>query len=363
MPAAENPACKHFLPCDPEFTEMDNRRKNALYSLGLLLLILGVWWWRNRGTPEPILVEGRTMGTTYHVTYFDAENRNFSQALDSVLVEVNKSINNYDTASEVSRFNRGVGPWVFKRTYFPVIVTKAWEIAKATGGAFDPTVMPLVNAWGFGPARQELPDSAAVDSLRALVGFDKIELTKDRIAKRDPRIQIDFGGVGQGFGADAMADFLRSKGVTNMLVELGGEGMAAGRNLKTRQPWELGILDPGSTYENQFFKAYVKLEDRSFTTSGNYFNYRVVNGQKFSHTINPESGYPVAHELLSASIFAKDATTADGWATACMVAGLAQSKKWLRERPDLEGFFIYSTPTGLETYATPGISKYLTLQP
>jgi thiamine biosynthesis lipoprotein len=340
-----------------------NSWKNALYSLGLLLLIMAVWWWRNRDVPEPIKVEGATMGTTYHVTYFDRQNRNFKRELDSVLVAVNKAINNYDTASEVSRFNRSAATVVFKPTYFPAILMKAREIVAGSNGAFDPTVMPLVNAWGFGPDKQQVPDSAKVDSLRQMVGFEKILLTEESVSKTDPRVQIDFGGIGQGFGADALADFLRTKGVTNMLVELGGEGMAVGRNLKTKQPWELGILDPASTYDNQFFKAYVKLENQSFTTSGNYFNYRIIDGQKFSHTINPETGYPVEHELLSASIFAKDATTADGWATACMVAGLEQAKKWMADHPELQAFFIYSTPGGVETYATPGIKNQLTIQP
>lgn len=342
---------------------MNNRWKNAVYSFALLLLLMAVWWWRNREAPEPIKVEGNTMGTTYHVTYFDPQQRNFKRELDSVLVEVNKAINNYDSTSEVSRFNRGYSPVTFERTYFPTILMKAREIVTGSNGAFDPTVMPLVNAWGFGPEKQVLPDSAAIDSLLQMVGFEKITLTAQQLEKSDPRVQLDFGGIGQGFGADAMADFLRSKGINNMLVELGGEGMAIGKNLKTKQSWELGILDPASTYDNQFFKAYVKLEDQSFTTSGNYFNYRVVNGQKFSHTINPETGYPVEHELLSASIFAKDATTADGWATACMVAGLDQARKWLEEHPELQGFFIYSTPKGIETYTTPGLKNQITLQP
>lgn len=342
---------------------MDKRWKNALYSLALLVLTLGVWWWRSRDVPEAIHLEGATMGTTYHITYFDGHNRNFKREVDSVLVAVNKAINNYDPDAEVSQFNRRSGPIDFQPGYFRAIVFKAWEIAAASSGNFDPTVMPLVNAWGFGPAKQALPDSATVDSLRALVGFGKIHLSEARITKQDPRVQIDFGGIGQGFGADAIADFLRTEGITNMLVELGGEGMAIGKNLKTRQPWELGILDPASTYDRPFFKAFVKLENLSFTTSGNYFNFREVNGQKFSHTISPRTGYPVSHELLSASIFAHDATTADGWATACMVAGLEQAKKWMDEHPELQGFFIYSTPTGIETYATPGIRKNLSIQP
>jgi thiamine biosynthesis lipoprotein len=343
--------------------QMSNRWKNAWYSLALLALVLAVWWWRQRALPEPVKIEGATMGTVYHVTYFDPEGRIFKREIDSVLRVVNQAINNYDSASDVSRFNRSAGTFRFSNPYFRSILNYAKEVAAASAGAFDPTVMPLVNAWGFGPGQTLQLDSARVDSLLQLVGFDKVSVSEDQISKTDARIQIDFGGIGQGFGADAIAGFLREKGITNMLVELGGEGIAAGKNLKSGQPWELGILDPASTHVNQFFKAYVKLEDRAFTTSGNYFNYREINGRKYSHTISPVTGYPVQHELLSASVFAKDATTADAWATACMVAGLEQAKSWMAARPDLDAFFIFSTPNGIETFATPGIKNHITLQP
>lgn len=342
---------------------MSNRWKNAWYSLGLLVLVLAVWWWRQRGTPEPVKWQGATMGTTYRVTYFDPQSRIFKSEVDSVLRVVNKAINNYDSTSDVSRFNRSNGTFRFSNPYFPSILTHAQAVVAASGGAFDPTVMPLVNAWGFGPGRQLHLDSARVDSLLQMVGFEKIRVSADGVSKTDPRIQLDFGGIGQGFGADAIARFLQDRGITHMLVELGGEGIAAGKNLKTGRPWELGILDPASTHLNQFFKAYVKLQDRSFTTSGNYFNYREIDGRKYSHTISPVTGYPIQHELLSASVFAKDAATADAWATACMVAGLDQAKRWMAARPDLDAFFIYSTPAGIETYATPGIKQQITLQP
>ena len=197
------------------------------------------------------------MGTTYHITYFDKNNRDFKNSIDSLLVVVNKSINNYDSTSEVSRFNQSKEGITIKLPYFFPPVEKSREIFQASEGAFDPTVMPLVNAWGFGAGKRINPDSAQVDSIKTFVGFEKVRFTKDSISKSDPRVQLDFGGIGQGYGADVITDFLRSKGISNMLVELGGEGMAVGKNLKTGKSWEIGILDPNSTYENQFFKAYV----------------------------------------------------------------------------------------------------------
>lgn len=148
-----------------------------------------------------------------------------------------------------------------------------------------------------------------------------------------------------------------------MLVELGGEGMAVGKNLRSGKPWELGILDPNSTNDNQFFKAYVSLSDKSFTTSGNYFNYREVDGKKYSHTIDPFTGYPATRAILSASVFADDATTADAWGTAFMVMGHEKAIAILKHHPEIDAFLIYSTPDGLATFATEKISLQLKINP
>ena len=271
---------------------MDNRKKNVIYSLVLLVTIVAVWFYRKNRVIEPIKIEGKTMGTTYHITYFDKNKRNFKTAIDSLLVVVNKSINNYDSTSEVSRFNRSKRGIAINLPYLLPPVEKAREVFQASDGAYDPTVMPLVNAWGFGAGKQINPDSAQIDSIKVFVGFEKVRFSKDSITKSDPNVQLDFGGIGQGYGADVIADFLQSKGIINMLVELGGEGIAMGENLKTNKPWEIGILDPNSTYENQFFKAYISLSNRSFTTSGNYFNYHIIDGKKYSHSIDPATGFP-----------------------------------------------------------------------
>jgi FAD:protein FMN transferase len=342
---------------------MSNRTKNAIYSLVLLVAVLAVWKWRQPGSQEPLMIEGETMATTYHITYFDEQGRNLKASVDSLLVVVNKSINNYDPTSDISRFNKSENGIRFELPYFSPPIQKSQEIVIASNGAFDPTVMPLVNAWGFGPEKQNMPDSARIDSLLTLVGFEKIQFNKDSVWKTEPRSQLDFGGIGQGYGADVITDFLKMKGIKNMLVELGGEGMACGINLKSGKPWELGILDPGSTQTNQFFKAYIKLTDRSFTTSGNYFNYREVNGQKFSHTIDPQTGYPVQHALLSASIFAKDCATADAWGTALMVMGHERAMEVLKTNPHIDAFLIYSTPEGNATFATEGIKAVLEINP
>jgi thiamine biosynthesis lipoprotein len=342
---------------------MNTRIKNALYSLLLIAVFFGIWKWRQHARPVPVKLEGQTMATTYHVTYFDPQQRNFKASIDSLLVEVNRAINNYDSTSEISRFNASPRAFVFRSPHLRQCLVTAREVVMGSQGAFDPTVMPLVNAWGFGPKKGALPDSATVQSLLALVGFEKLQFNQDSIWKSDPRVQLDFGGIGQGYGADVIANFLKSKGIEHMLVELGGEGLAAGQNLQTQKPWEIGILDPNSTYDHQFFKAFASLENLAFTTSGNYFNFREVDGRKFSHTIDPESGYPVQHALLSASVFTKEAVLADAWATALMVMGHEKAIDLLGAHPELDALLIYSTNDGMTTFATEKIKSRLRIEP
>ena len=343
---------------------MTSRSKNIIYSLVLFTSVLSVWLYRKNQSPDPLHIEGKTMGTTYHITYFDVDGRNFKAQIDSLLLVVNQSINNYDSLSEVSQFNKNTSSFRFKLPYFYPPLKKSQEVFEASHGSFDPTVMPLVNAWGFGAGKVLNLDSARVDSLKAFVGFEKILLTADSVSKLNSKTQIDFGGIGQGYGADVITGFLQSKGITNMLVELGGEGVALGVNLQTGKPWEVGILDPDSDYVNQFFKATVRLKNKSFTTSGNYFNYREINGKKYSHTIDPQTGFPVQRELLSASVFAKDAITADAWATALMVMGHKKAIELLKNYPELDAFLIYTNQDGKkETYATDGIASLLTIKP
>jgi FAD:protein FMN transferase len=338
---------------------MNWRKKNLLYLVILAASLLVVVFARNKEKPEQesLLAEGYTMGTTYRVVYFDEQHRDFKRDIDSLLELVNKSINNYDTASEVSRFNRGKS-FVFDLPYFYPPLKKGLDVFQESDGAFDLTVMPLVNAWGFGPEKNIQPDSARIDSLRRITGSEKLNLSLGRISKTDDRVQLDFGGIGQGYGADVIAEFLRSQGVSDMLVELGGEGIALGSNLKSGKSWTIGILDPRSTRETQFFKAYVTLVDRAFTTSGNYFNYREIDGKRFSHSIDPKTGYPANHAILSASVLADDCTTADAWATAFMVMGHEKAIAWLQQHHELDAIIMYSSANAsIDLFITDGIKS------
>ena len=160
-----------------------------------------------------------------------------------------------------------------------------------------------------------------------------------------------------------IADFFKSKAIENFFVELGGEGVAWGKNVKEGRLWEIGILDPNSDYVEQKFKAYATLKNKGFTTSGNYFNYREVDGKKYSHTIDPVSGFPVQHALLSATVFAADCATADAWATAFMSMGHVKGIEILKNHTELDVLFIYSSTEGIKTYITEGIKADLRIQP
>ncbi len=313
--------------------------------------------------PESITITGNTMGTTYHITYFDKAKRNFKHDIDSLLAAINRAISNYDPSSEVSRFNRSARGIAYNLPYLMEPLRVAYEVYRQSGGALDLTVMPLVNAWGFGPGRELEMNQQRVDSIRAFVGFTKVQISKDSVVKLDRRVQLDFGGVGQGYGADVLARFLSSQGITDFIVELGGEGVAAGRNKHTNRPWTIGILNPASTLDNQFFKAYVALPGGAFTTAGSYFNYREVDGKRYSHTIDPETGYPADRRLLSVSVFASDCVTADAWDTAFMVMGHEKTIEVLRAHPELQALLLYTMDDGsIAAYATPGIAKAITYE-
>jgi thiamine biosynthesis lipoprotein len=174
---------------------------------------------------------------------------------------------------------------------------------------------------------------------------------------------LDFSAIAKGYGVDVVAEFIKENKITDLFVEIGGEVVASGKNLKLNKPWEIGILDPNSDYSNQTFKAYVQLEDKAMATSGNYFNYYEENGKKYSHTIDPSTGYTVRHELLSASVFANDCMTADAWATAFMVMGWKRAIEKLKELPQIDAFLVYTTEDGIKTFVTEGIKSSVKVNP
>jgi FAD:protein FMN transferase len=337
---------------------MSLRTKNILYTIILLTVMFAVWKYRQGKQEIYIAFDGRTMGTTYHILYFDKEGRNLKPQVDSLLIVFNQSLSTYITDAEISKFNRARS-FVFQLPFFYPVLNSSKEIYEVTSGFYDPTVMPLVNAWGFGPAKPTQPNKQQVDSLMTFVGFEKIVFNKDSVWKSDQRVQLDFSAIAKGYGVDVVTEFILSKGIENLFVEIGGEVVAKGKNLAKNRLWEIGILDPNSDPINQQYKVFVSLKDKAIATSGNYYNYREVDGIKYSHTIDPQQGYPVEHAILSASVFADDCMTADALATAFMAMGHEKALEILDANKKWDAILIYSDADGGQSiYMTDGLRPF-----
>lgn len=306
-----------------------------------------------------IAVEGPTMGTVFRVTYADSEGRNFQPELESLLQEINQEVSTYIDSSTISRFNRsesgdlpGFDPAKQNQSLYPHFrtnLTAARDVYQATGGAFDPTVMPLVNYWGFGYTEKKLAsaaDSLVVDSIMQYIGFDKIRIVGDTLKKEKAGVQLDFSAIAKGYAVDALGRLLETKGVKNYLVDIGGEIRARGLNPKGKV-WKIGISLPTEGVSLNAIQTAITVTDRSIATSGNYRNFYEVDGVKYSHTINPKTGYTERNRLLSASVFADECMIADAYATAFMVLGVDSAYELASRLPGVEAYFIYSLEEGL----------------
>jgi thiamine biosynthesis lipoprotein len=309
---------------------------------------------------EPVRIEGQAQGTTYHITYYDLENRGFQPEIEKILADFDKSVSTYLPSSIISRINSNQKN-VLVDTYFITCFNKAKEIWKNTDGAFDPTVYPLVNAWGFGPGKKQKIEKTKIDSILQFVGFDLIELKGKKIVKKDPRVSLDFNAFAQGYSVDVVSDFLNSKKINSYIVEIGGEVYAKGKKTNGDN-WTIGIEKPieNKTSENPA-KAIVKLENLAIATSGNYRRFIIEDGIRYGHHIDPKTGYPTKNNLLSASIFASDCISSDANATGVLVMGLEKAKIFLQAHPELQAYLIYSDDKGnYQVYETPGLKSIIT---
>lgn len=337
--------------------EMFSRKR--VLPLILMLVLLVVFYFRQ---PTPMVeLHGKTFGTiAYNIKYKDKEQRDFQPSIDSLLNVFNDAVSHYRPNSEISRFNKD-SVIEFELPYLYPVLKASKEIYEASDGAFNPAVMPLVNAWGFGPDKSMKPDSTLIDSLKDFTRFDLVKFDKHRAWKTDKRIQLDFSAVAKGQGVDLVMEFLESKGLENVFVEIGGEVNASGTNAQDK-PWVVGILDPASDMVNQSYIATVSLDNEAIATSANNFNYVIRDGARYTHTLDPTTGYPAHNPILSASVFAKDCMTTDAYATAFMVMGHEKAIKIVEEDPELEAFLVYSKPDGTTaTYISEGLKDKLKL--
>ena len=300
------------------------------YTTPLFLLLL-LFSCQNKA-PEFTHLEGKAQGTTFRIVYQDSLVRDFSAPVDSLFRLIDRSMSLWDSVSVISRLNRNE-PGVLVDEHFAAVIQRSQEVAAATNGAFDITVGPLVRAWGFSYKKGlPPPDSAQVDSLRQLIGFQKIRLENGILQKADPRMQVDVNAIAQGYTVDVLAGFLEKQGVHNYLIEVGGEVRTAGLN-ERQEIWSIGIDKPlEGEAEGRPLQTIVHLSGKALATSGSYRKFVEREGKKYSHAIDPHTGYPITHSLLSVSVIAGDCTTADAYATAFLVLGLEASMKIAREK-------------------------------
>lgn len=308
---------------------------------------------------EPIKIEGNAQGTRYHISYFDSLNRGFQPEIEKLLQDFDKSVSTYLPTSIISKINSNQKN-VKVDKYFIACFNKAKEVWKNTNGAFDPTVYPLVNAWGFGPGKKQKIEKHVIDSILKFVGFQLVELKGNKIIKKDPRVALDFNAFAQGYSVDVVSEFLNTKGIKAYMVEIGGEVYAKGKKPNGTN-WTIGIEKPIDNKESANpLKAIVKLENLAIATSGNYRRFVVEDGIKYAHHLDPKTGYPTKNNLLSASIFAKDCMSSDANATGVLVLGLDKAKEFLTAHPEIQAYLIYSDEQGnYKVYQTPSLSSFV----
>jgi len=311
---------------------------------------------------KEVKINGEAQGTYYAITYFDKDGISYQPAIDSFFKAFDLSASVYKSESIISRFNRNDST-VVADDAFTTVFNKSQEISDKTGGAFDITVMPLINAWGFGFTDPMKLSKEQVDSILPLVNYHNIKLENGRLIKTDPAIMIDFNAIAQGYSADLIAGMLESKGIENYLIDVGGEVLAKGSK-PGNILWKVGIEQPSENADSpRELNAVVGLKDKALATSGNYRQFFMKDGIKYSHTIDPKTGYPVNHTLLSVSVLASDCITADAYATSFMVMGVDQTKTFLKSNPGIDAYLIFSDENGKPaTWGSPGLMEILEVE-
>lgn len=306
--------------------------------------------------PQTIFrLSGNVFGTTFHINYYDKNEQDFTRQIDSLFYKVNKSLSTYLPNSDISKINQG-DTTIIVDAYFTEVYKKAFKIYNETKGIFDPTIGILVNAWGFGPEKVIVePNSQQIKALMSLVGFNKVKLSQGKVVKEDSRIYIDFNAIAKGYAVDIASRFLENKGLTNYLVEIGGEIRARGINRQKNSPWKMGIENPNFDGTRSINKAVV-LQNESAATSGNYRKFKIdsVTGKKYAHIINVKTGYPAQNNLLSATVISNlDCADVDGYATAIMAMTYEGAVTFLEDHPLLKGYLIYTDVNGdIQTFNT-----------
>lgn len=304
---------------------------------------------------------GFAQGTTYSIVFENNgkyKSATLKKDVEKILHEFDLSLSLYTDSSILTKVNRNED--VTADRYFSEAFSKSVAITMLTDGAFDITVGPLVKAWGFGPDSHKNFSESKRDSLLKLVGMEKVRMADGRVIKDDPGIKLDFNAIAQGYSVDVVCEYLSSIGLKSYLVEIGGEVRVRGD--KQGLPWRIGIDRPedNNNVPGNDLQAIISMKNRSLATSGNYRKFYVEDGVKYSHTIDPRTGYPARNQLLSATILADECATADGIATACMVFGKDKTIEFLNMHPEYDAFLVYSDENGnYQTWATENLKGFV----
>lgn len=330
--------------------------KNLVY---FILIIFSFFSCKQKPDLKLVKFGGEAQGTYYAVTYYSKTGENLQNQVDSIFKAFNFYASLWEPNSTICKVNRN-DSIINLDSVFVDLFNKSVSISKITDGYFDFTVGQLVNAWGFGFDGKTKLNKQKVDSLLKYVGYTNVEIKNGKIVKANPNIKIDFNAIAQGYSVDIVAKYLRDKGIENYLIDVGGEVLGKGKK-PDGNLWTVGIEKPAENADSErILKAKVKLLDRAIATSGNYRKYYEENGIRYSHTIDPKTGYPVRHSLLSVTVLTDECWEADAYATAFMVMGIEKSLDFIRKTKKLEAFFIYTDESGkLKTYSTEGLKQLI----
>lgn len=337
------------------------KKKKLLWQLPFLaFLIIGTVVIVGRQKSVPYQHdEGRIFGTTYHITYQSDDN--LKKEIEETLKAVDQEFSMFNPQSTVALINEGKRPTLSDD--FLEVYQLAQQVNEESDGAFDITVAPLVNAWGFGFKNQQMPNNHQIDSLRRLVGMEHVSLAGAKgsqyVRFQRPRMMLDFSAIAKGYGTDRVARLLMSHDVANFMVEIGGEVYAKG-NSEKRLPWRIGVSKPVDNPDNdaQELETVLNVTNQAMATSGNYRNFYYKGGRKYAHTIDPKTGRPVQHSLLSATVLAPTCAEADAYATSFMVMGLDKARQVLERKKQLKAYFIYQNAQGeLSVWKSEGLDE------
>lgn len=331
--------------------------KSSIFRIVFLLfLIVGsIYIIRQQNTMPYQHNTGQIFGTTYHITY--QSDKDLHREILQRLQLVDQTFSTFNDESIISKINRNEP--VKLNQMFIEVFDLAKTVSKDTHGAFDITVAPLVNVWGFGFKSGTPPTKAVIDSLRLLTGYEKVKLIGSKVRKQDPRIMLDCSAIAKGYGSDVVAQYLRSRDVENFMIEIGGEIVVQGNSDK-RLPWKIGVTKPtdDSTQVNNELQTVLNVTNTAMATSGNYRRFYYKNGKKYAHTIDPKTGYPVQHNILSATVLVNTCAKADAYATSFMVLGLEKTQQVLQHHPDLMVYLIYADGQGKnKVWYSPSLKK------